>query len=192
MLDQAWLRKGDALLRTSFAAPQVQNLSLAVATSPDELPMRAFIRLNGFDTVVLAVIAWITQADALAGGRTPAETIGMLAQLCVEKFKHRSVASLLMALRDGIMSSDKDGKVYGQLTWPTLSLWLDRHEALVLKEADSEHARVKEPAENQQEDHLATLAINDSKDRRIERQSQYIETLKEELAKYQNHNKKQP
>lgn len=152
--------------------------------------MRAFIRLHGHETAVIAVIAWLTQADAVAGGRTPSETISMLAQLALEKFKHRSVASLLMAIRDGIMSTDKDGKVYGQITWPTLSLWLDRHEAKVLGMAEADHGRLKDAPENIIEAHLPKLAVEDSKDRRIERQSKYIDTLKEELEKMKNATKK--
>lgn len=122
----------------------------------------------------------LTEADALSGGKCTPDTIRMLAGMAMEKFKHRSMASIIMAIRDGIGYSDDDGKVYGQITWPKLALWLDRHEEAILNMAQDEAASRKEAPGNLGKDYLDGLERKDSS-RVVERQQRLIDKLKQKL-----------
>jgi len=119
---------------------EVQSITIQQATSPKALTMISFAREVGPEAVIRQVFDWLTQIDALSGGKTTANTLAMIAGMVVDRMQYRSVASVLMALRDGFSSTDKDGKIYGSLTWPTVSLWIERHEEKVLAVAHETHA----------------------------------------------------
>jgi len=119
---------------------EVQAMTIAQATSPKAVTMMTFIREKGQVGAMRQVHEWLKYADLLSGGKTPPEVLAMLSSMVVEKMKHRSVASVLMALRDGLSYTDDDGKVYGSLTWPKIALWIDRHEEKVMGLAHESHA----------------------------------------------------
>lgn len=64
----------------------------------------------------------------------------MMAAMAIDKYRHRSMEFIMLAIRDGMGSTDEDGKVYGSITWPKLALWLERKEQEVMDMAHEEHA----------------------------------------------------
>jgi hypothetical protein len=141
--------------------------------------MRSFIRTQGPQMVEHRIAQWLLEADLLCGGKTPAEVLSMLSGMVMEHMKHRSVASVLMALRDGISYTDKDGKVYGSLTWPTVKLWLDRHEEKMLALAHESHASKVVKNDNLDGRWLDEQEKNSAKVQ--DRKDRIIESLKKKL-----------
>ena len=134
------------------------NLSLAEATGPGSYPVRRLIREHG----EAAAQAWITlvleEADAMIGSRNPAGTITMWGRLLLQQWSHRSVESIVMAIRDGMTA-----KVYGALTYPQISEWMQAHEAKVLGLSEDEAARHRFTGDNLGADYLDRLERGDEK-----------------------------
>ncbi len=142
--------------------------------------MIAMNRIYGPDITQALIARYLTKADALCGGKCTPEALEEFAIMAMRKFSHRSVASVLMAIRDGMSYSDEDGKVYGSITWPKLALWMDRHEESVLTMAQNESASRKEAPGNLGKDYL------DKQERgsdayRVEKQSRLIDKLRAKL-----------
>ncbi len=142
--------------------------------------MRSMIRIWGQDNTKALIAMFITEADMMCGGKCAPEAIAMFAGMCLEKFKHRSVASVLMAIRDGITYSDEDGKVYAAITWPKISLWLDRFEEKVLNMAHSEHSANVVKGDNYDGRYLDALEREDPK-KRLEQKDRLIDQLRKKL-----------
>lgn len=158
---------------------EVQSITIQQATSPKALTMISFAREVGPQAVIRQVFDWLTQIDALSGGKTTANTLAMIAGMVVDRMQYRSVASVLMALRDGFSSTDKDGKIYGSLTWPTVSLWIERHEEKVLAVAHEAHASKVVKGDN-----YGTEWLNEQEEKSAgykSRQSREIERLRKKL-----------
>lgn len=156
-------------------------MTIHQATDPNALSMMSFIRIQGPQVVEHRIAQWIREADMISGGKTPPEVLSMLSGMLMEKMKHRSVASVLMALRDGVSYTDEDGKVYGSITWPKICIWLDRHEEKVLAIAHDTHASQVTKGDNYDsrwldEQEAKSPKVQDRKDR-------IIETLKNKLEK---------
>lgn len=124
----------------SLASTQVQTATIYQATDPRALTMRSFIRLQGPQATEHRIAMWLQEVDMLTGGKTEPQVLALISGMVMEHMKHRSVASVMMALRDGINYTDKDAKVYGSLTWSTVKVWLDRHEEKVMGVAHETHA----------------------------------------------------
>jgi hypothetical protein len=163
------------------ACTQVQELTIHRATNPKALTMVSFIREHGQENVVLKVFDWLQEIDLLSGGRTDERALALIANMVVNRMKHRSVASVLMALRDGFSSTDKDAKVYGSITWPSVAIWLDRHEEKVLAVAHETHASKVVKGDNYGSDWLNAQEAKSAKVQ--DRKDRIIEGLKRKLDK---------
>jgi hypothetical protein len=161
----------------------VQGLTIHQATNPEALTMVSFIREHGQEQVVMKVFDWLQEIDLLSGGRTDERALALMANMVVSRMRHRSVASVLMALRDGFSSTDRDGKVYGSLSWPTVCVWLDRHEEQVLAVAHDTHASKVVKGDNYggrwlDEQEAKSAKVQDRKDRIIEDLKRKLDTRK--------------
>ena len=143
--------------------------------------MISFIREHGQEAVVHRVFDWLQEVDMLSGGRTDERTLALIANMVVSHMKYRSVGSVLMSLRDGMSYTDKEGKIYGALTWPTVKTWLDRHEEQVLAIAHQTHASKVVKGDNYGSDWLnaqeaKSAKVQDRKDRLIDSLRKKLET----------------
>ena len=144
--------------------------------------MISFIREHGQEAVVHRVFDWLQEVDMLSGGRTDERTLALIANMVVSHMKYRSVGSVLMSLRDGMSYTDKEGKVYGVLTWGTVKTWLDRHEEQVLAIAHQTHASKVVKGDNNRDtkwmDALERKSekVQDRKDRLIDSLRKKLET----------------
>ena len=178
--DQLLTERSKKFFSLSLTDQGVQDLVLSRATSSNSVTVRSMLRLHGRDATQAVIALYITEADALSGGKCSADTIRMLAAMSMKKMEHRTVASILMAIRDGISYSDEDGKVYGSITWPKLSLWFDRHEEAIMNMVQDEAASRKEAPGNLGSDYLDKMERGTDK-YRIDRQSRLIDKLKAKL-----------
>jgi hypothetical protein len=160
---------------------EVQAMTLQQATSPKAVTMMSFIRERGQVGAMRQVHEWLKHADLLSGGKTPPEVLAMLSSMVVEKMRHRSVASVLMALRDGLSYTDDEGKVYGSLNWPKIALWLDRHEEKVMALAHETHASKVVKGDNYGSDWLNTQEAKSTKVQ--DRKDRLIDSLRKQLDK---------
>jgi hypothetical protein len=148
-------------------------MTLHQATNPDALSMMSFIRLQGPQIVEHRIAEWIREVDMLSGGKTPPEVLAMLSGMVMQRMKHRSVASVMMALRDGLNYTDDDGRIYGSITWTKIAMWLDRHEEKVLALAHDSHASQVTKNDNYDrswldEQEAKSTKVQDRKDRLID------------------------
>lgn len=156
------------------------GLTLKQATSSNAITLISMNRIHGPRKTQVLIALYLEQADALCGGKCTAEVLENLAIMAMRKFSHRSVASILMSIRDGMGYSDEDGKVYGAITWPKLSLWMDRHEESILSMTANESAAHKEAPDNLGKDYLDKQEKG-SDSYRIEKQSRLIDKLRAKL-----------
>lgn len=117
------------------------GLTLAEATAPNLRPMRAIETERGQGAALLVIASILTQADMLAGGRCTADELELLSKVTLQHYRHRTIASLVLAIKQGLGRTDEQGKVYGKMDWPKLKLWLDAHEQEIIDAAESEHRR---------------------------------------------------
>ena len=100
----------------------------------------------------------LTEADALVGGKNPPGTIAMWARLLLQQWGHRSAESIVMAIRDGMFS-----KVYGALTYPQISEWMQAHEEQIMAVVHNETACHKFTGDNLGSAYLDGLERGDEK-----------------------------
>lgn len=156
------------------------SLTLHQATSPDALTVMSMVRLKGAKFTQSVVAMWIREVDALVGDRAKPEAIAMMANMLIDRMKYRSIASVLMVLRDGMGYTDEDGKVYGTITWPKLALWAERHEERVMAIASETHSSKVVKNDNVGRDWMDKLERG-SQDYTIGRQQREIERLRKKL-----------
>ena len=130
-------------------------------------------RLKGIDFTAAVVAMWLTEADKVSGGRTDAEAIASLSHMVIQHMRHRSIGSIVMMIRDGIGYADEEGKVYGTLTWPKISLWITRHEQAILNMSMDSHSNKVTKNDNVGKDWMDKLEkrsqpVQDRKDRIID------------------------
>ncbi len=137
------------LLPTRWPAlPQVSlvdsdGLTLDEATAPTLRPIRSIEVEQGQGAVLLAILRVIGEADMLAGGRCSAAELELLSKMTLQHFRHRTIASLVLAIKEGVSRTDDEGRVYGKLDWPKVKMWLDAHEQAIMEKSADEHgARV--------------------------------------------------
>lgn len=116
------------------------GLTLAEATAPTLRPMRSMEVEQGQGAVLLAILCVLGEADLLAGGRCSAAELELLSKMTLQHFRHRTIASLVLAIKEGVSRTDDEGKVYGKLTWPTVKLWLDAHEQAIMDNSHAAHS----------------------------------------------------
>ena len=158
----------------------MQDLTLTKATDPNGLTVRSLVRLNGKVYAQAVIANWLTEADVLTGGKTGAETIEMISNMILQHTQHRSVGSVLMAIRDGIGYTDDDGKVYGSITWPKVNLWLQRHEQAVLDMVMDAHSSAVSKNDNLGRDWMDQMEKK-SPNRLIEKKDRIIAALERKL-----------
>lgn len=122
----------------------------------------------------------LEEADMLCGGKNTPGTLAMFGRMALQNFQHRSVESLVIAVREGL-----NRKVYGQLTWPQIAEWLNDHENAVLGLSESEASQHKFTGDNLGADYLDKLE-RESKDGTIRRQQTLIAQLRAKLSTDQN------
>ena len=119
------------------------GLTLAEATAPTLRPIRSMEVEQGQGAVLLTILRLLGEADLLAGGRCEAVELELLAKMTLQHYRHRTIASLVLAIKEGVSRTDDEGRVYGKLDWPKVKLWLDAHEQAIMESAANEHgARV--------------------------------------------------
>ena len=176
---QVLLQKVQRLMTTSVADMEVQQLTIHQATSPKALTMISFVREVGKVEAIVQVRRWLSEIDMLSGGKTPEINLGMIAAMVVNTMQYRSVASVLMALRDGVSYTDRDGKVYGILTWTAVALWIERHEEKIMAIAESEHSSRVVKNDNLGAEWMNELEKKSTKTK--DRQSAEIDRLRRKL-----------
>lgn len=133
------------------------SVTLAVATGPDSYPIRRLIREHGEEVAQAWVIAVLNEADMMVGGKNAPNVIAMWARLLLAQWAHRSIESVVLAIRDGMTS----GKVYGALTYPQIAEWMQQHEERVMGVVESEAAQHRFTGDNLGADYLDRMERGD-------------------------------
>lgn len=133
------------------------SVTLAVATGPDCYPIRRLIREHGEEVAQAWVIAVLNEADMMVGGKNAPNVIAMWARLLLSQWAHRSIESVVLAIRDGMTS----GKVYGALTYPQIAEWMQQHEERVMGVVESEAAQHRFTGDNLGADYLDRMERGD-------------------------------
>lgn len=140
--------------------------------------------MHGPGLVGAQVSFLLKQADMLAGGRCTNDELELMTRMAVQNFRHRSMESLVLAIRDGIERTDERGKIYGKLTWSTVKVWLDDHEQAIMGMVEDEHAQMVVKNDNlgadwmNRQEHDAGM-----KDRMIYRLRRQLEIVKKQAER---------
>lgn len=118
----------------------------------------------------------LEEADLMCGSKNPPHVLAMFGRMVLQNFAHRSVESLVMAIRDGL-----NRKVYGALSYPQIAEWLNDHENAVLWLSESEAAQHRFTGDNLGADYMDKLE-RESKDGTIRRQQTLINQLRAKLS----------
>lgn len=161
-------------MRLTPSTTEATALTLARATSPEAYPIRRMQKEMGDMIASSWIIAVLAEADMMCGAKTPPNVLAMFGRMALQQFAHRSVESLVIAIRDGMTS----GKIYGALTYPQIAEWLNAHEAQVMAGVESEMARHRFTGDNLGADYLDRLERGDDRDRL----KAHIADLKRKLA----------
>lgn len=158
-----------------------EGVTIHTATAVEAISIRRFERENpGQGRGLIGQL--LAEADMMCGGKCTEDELVMLGRMVWGNFNHRSVESLVLAIKEGIGRTDKDGKVYEKLTWPKVHLWLMDHEEKILSLSQDAHARAVVKGDNygadwmEREQHAA-----EAKDRAIASKDRLIEQLKRKL-----------
>lgn len=133
------------------------SLTLTQATSPQAYPLRRLVRERGEGVARVWLTAVLTEADMVVAGKNDPNVIAMWARLLLSQWEHRSMESIVIAIRDGMTS----GKVYGALTYPQIAEWLNAHEERIMGQVESETASHKFTGDNLGADYLDKLERGD-------------------------------
>lgn len=118
----------------------------------------------------------LEEADMLCGGKNAPGTLAMFGRMALQNFQHRSVESLVLAIRDGL-----NRKVYGQLTWPQIAEWMNDHENAVIGIAEDEASTHRFTGDNLGADFLDRQE-RESQQGTIRRQATLINALRAKLS----------
>lgn len=118
----------------------------------------------------------IAEADAMCGGKNPPHVLAMFGRMVLSTFEHRSVESIALAIRDGL-----NGKIYGQLTYPTIAEWITNHEAQIMGLSETEAAQNRFTGDNLGADYLDRMEHESDKGT-IRRQQNVIQQLRNKLS----------
>lgn len=134
----------------------VMRMTLDEATGHNAYPMRRLVRERGEETAIVWLCAVLTEADMMVGGKNDPQVIGMWARMLLSQWGHRSMESIVMAIRDGMTA-----KVYGALTYPQIGEWMQAHEQAIIGMAESEAGRHRFTGDNLGADYLDKLERSD-------------------------------
>ena len=146
-----------------------------MAISPDSYPIRRMIKDHGEGMAAVWVSDVLGEADMLCGAKNPPHVLAAFGRMALENFKHRSVESLVLAIRDGL-----NRKVYGQLTWPQIAEWLNDHEAVILGAVESEAAQHRFTGDNLGADYMDRME-RASEGSQLKRANHRIQQLEQKL-----------
>ena len=121
------------------------------------------------------VSKYLIEADMLTGAHNDGETIRLWATHIVRLMKHRSVASILMAIRDGV-----GRKVYGKLTYPQVVEWMDDHEQKILAHVENQAAQHRFTGDNLGADYMDRME-RASEGSQLKRANHRIQQLEQKL-----------
>lgn len=153
---------------------------MRTATEPDCYPLLRLKHEHGYDKAVEVVAHVLTQADVACGIEMPRpEVYALWSSMLLTKWKHLSLESLIVAIRDGMAS----GKVYGKLNLPQINEWLTSMDQRICTLAENEAMERKFTGDNLGKDYLDRAEHDAGKDRRaIEQKDRLIERLREKLS----------
>ena len=103
------------------------TLTVAQAAGPDSYAVRRMIRELGEEVASTWMALVLNEADTLCGSKNEPGAIAMWGRMILQQYAHRSVESIVLAVRDGLT-----GKVYGALTYPQICEWLNDHDLQVM------------------------------------------------------------
>jgi len=153
-------------------------VSLKHATSPEAYPILRMVKEHGAEVASTWIGVVLDEADILCGGKNPPHVLAMFGRMVLQNFAHRSVESLVMAIRDGL-----NRKVYGQLTYPQIAEWMNDHEQAIMGMVESESARHRFTGDNLGKDYLDRQEHDHNADKRkIARLSSHVDALKAKLS----------
>lgn len=156
----------------------MDSLTIQTATSPDAIQIRQLHKVMGRDFAIATLSKYLIEADAMCPGQNDANTIRLWAAQLLRMMEHRSVASIIMAIRDGLR-----GKVYGSLSFPTIAEWMNDHEAKVLAMSEAEHSQAVFKNDNWTGMDMDRVEMDANRDRRrAERLTRQVEQLKAKLS----------
>ena len=141
------------LQAVSLTSKESEAVTLHTATLPTAISLRRLDRENRGSAAQL-IGQLLVEADQLCGGRCTPEEIVMLARMTFGNFSHRSVESLVLALKEGMNRTDNEGRIYDKLTWPKVHLWLKAHEDAVMALASDDHSKVTVKNDNLGADYM--------------------------------------
>ena len=112
-------------------------MALAEAIGPEAVPLRRWMKQD--ERMAEAwVAARLFEANVFCGSHASAEEIKMWAEMVVQTWPY-SCEGLVQALSDGIRS----GKIYGRLTYPVISEWLNAYTSKIDGVSETEAAQHK-------------------------------------------------
>jgi len=160
----------------------IGNVTLQMATSTEAYPIRRMVKEQGEGVAAIWISDVLTEADLMCGGKNPPHILAAMGRMMLHNYAHRSVESLVMAIRDGL-----NRKVYGQLTYPQIAEWMSDHEAAIMGAVESEAARHRFTGDNLGSDYLDRQEHDHNADKRkIARMGSHIEALKAKLSNDDN------
>lgn len=166
--DAAWL------LRQTPSS--IGNVTLLAATSPEAYPIRRMMKDHGEHIASSWIGLVLEEADLMCGAKNPPHVLAMFGRMVLQNFAHRSVESLVLAIRDGL-----NGKVYGALTYPQIAEWLNDHEQAIVGLAEGEAAQHRFTGDNLGAAYLDRLE-HQSDPNKMKRASDRIAQLERQLS----------
>jgi hypothetical protein len=99
----------------------------------------SLVRENGKAAVVATIAKELMRVAEVCGGGVSQESIVLMSELILDRWRGRTVNALLLMLRDGLNS----GKIYGKLTYPVIAEWMIEHEEKVEEANYQKHLATK-------------------------------------------------
>lgn len=167
----------------SLTDERVSLLSFPVVTARGLAPLRRLMDQDRENTkrVVFDLIA---DANMVSGGKCEPKEMVMFTNMVIQNFLHRPIEVIAMGIRDGLMRTDKDGKVYAKITWPLLFGWISEVEDGITRMAEAEHDRTVVKNDNGGKDWLDRQEwAAGGKDRTIEQLRAKLATEREKKKK---------
>jgi len=162
---------------TDVSLVTANDLTIAEATGRDVPALRRLEVQHGPGAVLKSISRVMVEVDALCGGRATPGELELITRMALHNFRHRTMESLVLALRDGLGSATK---VYGKITWPLVNQWLQEHEDAIQRLSEEEHARHVVRGDNYDGRWMDKQEAPDRKDRLIDQLRRKLEARKDE------------
>lgn len=85
------------------------------------------VREHGKPYVTAAIAKELARISEICGGGMSGDAFVFMAGLIIDRWENRSINAIRIMLRDGL----NNGKIYGKLTYPVISEWMNEHEERV-------------------------------------------------------------